>query len=157
MKTKIFVLVILFLVLIGGFISFEKKKKEYGDELENVRSAFIGIKLKQSRIEDLKKKRAEYFRKVFIINRPGDENKALASLMSVLIMMDNREVRFSDIRVDGRPGTLEFRLSGFSRSPTHLLDFTDKLESSAGAFITSRTVDEKNSNGFELKGEVSVE
>lgn len=157
MKTRIFVLVILVLAFVGGFISFENKREKYGAELDEFRSEYNRIKSKQSKIEDLKKKRAEYFRKVFLINRPGAENKSLAGLMNVLILMDNREVRFSEVRVNGRPGTLEFRLSGFSRKPGNLLDLTDKLESSAGVFITSRKVDENNPNRFVLMGEVSVE
>ncbi len=65
MKTRIIVIFILLLAFIGGFIYFEKKKGEFGLELDKVKTEHTQIISKQIKIEELKTKRAEYFEKVF--------------------------------------------------------------------------------------------
>ncbi len=157
MKIRIITIVFLILAFIGGCIYFEKKKGELISELDNVRSEHSSMISKQIRIDELKKKRAEYFERVFMINRPGDINRSLTGLISVLVMMDDRSVRFSEINIKSRTGAIEFEITGYSRKTAFLLDLTDKLESSAGAFIISKTVSEKNPGEFIIRGEVAAE
>ena len=157
MKIRIIAIIVLVLAFLGGFFHFDKKSGELESELEKVRSEHTNIISKQIRIEELKKKRAEYFQKVFIINRPGDIGRSITALISVLILMDDRSLRFSEINIVSKTGTIEFEIKGFSRKEAYLLNFTDKLESSAGAFIISKTADEKNPKQFIIRGEVSAE
>jgi len=157
MKTRIIIIIFLLLTFLGGFIYFEKKKGEFGLELDKAKADHSQIIEKQIKIEELKKKRAEYFEKVFMINRPGDINRSLTGLISVLIMMDNRSVRFSKINIESRTGAIEFEIAGYSRKAAYLLDLTDKLESSAGVFIISKIVSEKNPKEFIIRGEVAAE
>ncbi len=157
MKIRIIVIIVLVLVFLGGFFHFEKKRGELTKELEKVRSEHIKIISKQTSIKELKKKRAEYFEKVFIINRPGDIGRSITALISVLILVDDRSIRFSEINIVSKTGVIEFEIKGFSRKGAYLLDFTDKLENSTRAFITSKTVNKKDPKQFIIRGEVAAE
>ena len=157
MKVSAITLILITIIFGAGFISFENKKGEYGKELHELRSEFNNINENQVRILELKRKRADYFKKVFIINRPETINSSISGLLNLLIRLDNRKIRFAKINITSRTGAFEFEITGFFRRVRNLEDLSDKLESSAGAFIHSRIITEKNRNQFVITGEVSVE
>ncbi|MEN8154738.1 MAG: hypothetical protein ABFR75_12030 [Acidobacteriota bacterium] len=157
MKTRIISSTLLILAFAAGFIYFEKKKREYGAELHIVKSEYNTIISEQTKIHDLKKKRADYFKKVFIINRPEDLRLSLTKFFNVLARMDNRSVSFKNINIINKTGVFDFEITGSFRRRDNLLDLMDRLESSSGAFILSREISKERRNEFLLKGEVPVE
>lgn len=157
MKGTAITLILITLIFGAGFISFENKKGKYGKELHELRAELNTIKKNQSRITELKRKRADYFKKVFIINRPTALNSSISGFLNVLIMMDNRKTRFTEINVNSGTGAFEFEITGFFRKVRDLEDLSDKLENSTGAFILSKTITGKNKNQFVMTGEVSAE
>ncbi|MCK5219941.1 MAG: hypothetical protein KAR14_00035 [Candidatus Aminicenantes bacterium] len=157
MKARVISLVLLILLFSAGFVFYEKNKGKYGKELHDLRSELNTIEENQVRIVELKKIRADYFKKVFIINRPGDINSSISDFTNALIRLDNRKLRFTEISIKSRTGAFDFEITGFFNRIRDLENMSDKLESSTGAFILSKLITGKNRNSFVLKGEVSAE
>ncbi len=157
MKLRIASIILVILVTGMGFISFEHKKGQYGRELHELVSELNTINENQARIQDLKKKRADYFTKVFLLNWPGYLNSSVSCFLNVLIRMDNRKLSFTNISIKSRIGAFDFEIKGIFGKARNLVDLTDKLESSGGAFILSKTISGERKNIFVIKGEVSTE
>lgn len=157
MKARVISLVLLILAFSAGFIFYEKNKGKYGSELQELTSELNTIKENQVKILELKRKRADYFKKVFIINRPGAINSSISDFLNALIRIDNRKLRITEISIKSRTGAFDFEITGFFNRIRNLEDMSDKLESSTGAFILSKSISGKNRNSFILKGEVSAE
>ncbi len=157
MKARVISLVLLALFFSAGVVFYENSKGKYNKELHELRSELNTIKSDQVRILELKKTRADYFRKVFIINRPGAINSSISDFINVLVRIDNRKLRFTGVNINSRTGAFDFEITGFFNRVRNLEDMTDILESSTGAFILSKLITGKNKNTFVLKGEVSAE
>jgi len=157
MRARVISLGLLILIFSTGFVFYEKNKGKYGRELNELRSELNIIKENQVKIVELKRTRADYFKKVFIINRPGVINSSISDFINALIRLENRKLRFTEISIKSRTGAFDFEITGFFNRIRNLEKMSDKLESSTGAFILSKVITGKNRNSFVLKGEVSAE
>ena len=157
MKGPIIILILVTILFGAGFIHFEKKKGTFETELDELKAEYRSIMEKQDRISVLKKKRAEYFRKVFILNRPYELSSSMTIFMSILTRFDNRKIGITGITISRGTGVFNFTITGRFNETMDLIGFSDKLESSARAFIISRQVSGDRGNLFSIAGEVHTE
>ncbi len=149
-------------VLIGVTIYVEGVKKTYGKEVDKVKDNYLRLSQNISLIENLKEKRANFFKNHFLLDFPLKYSFAAANFARRLSLIASPGLRLLDLDIQPKGQTFTFllkarvRVKGGEKTDMQpkFLVFFQELESFADMVHVSYTAEGFD---FTIEGEVELE